>query len=101
MTTQIARYAMERLQLYLEEIAGEWFAWIEMFPGAYSQGASPHCAEKAAPAALRNYVQWLRQHGETLSPYLVGLANADIRVEAVEIHPAQCSSTGSEISSFF
>src|SRR5262245_41691248 len=98
---QIARSVMEKLQLYLEQIAGEWFAWIEMFPGAYSQGATPHCSEKAAPVALRNYIQWLRQHGETPTPQLLALGHTDIHVAIAEIHPAEATPDGREINGFF
>lgn len=92
---------MVTLQLALEEIQGDWFGWIETFPGAYSQGLSPQEAERFAPAALSDYLAWLRGHEEPTPPSLFGLTSAEIHIEVCEIHRAQIGPDGGEINGFF
>lgn len=57
---------MVTLRLYLEQISGEWFAWMENFPGAYSQAAGAEAAVIAAPKWCAEHLAWLRKHGEAL-----------------------------------
>ena len=51
---------MLNLRLYLENIAGYWFGWIEDFPGACVQGYSMGEVERSAPRAFADYLNWLR-----------------------------------------
>lgn len=79
---------MLTLRLYLEEMSGDWFGWIEDFPGATCQGTSPQDAQRAAPCALIDYVHWLRGHQERLPSILFDLTSADIQMHIAETHSA-------------
>ncbi|HZO91856.1 MAG TPA: DinB family protein [Chthonomonadaceae bacterium] len=92
---------MHTLRLYLEDIQGDWFGWMETFPGAFSQGMTPGAAARAAPAALIDYLRWLRAHEEPLPEHLQGLNSADFRVEVVEVQQAQQAPDGQERNGFF
>lgn len=87
---------METIRLSLEEIAGDWFGWMEDYPGAYSQGATPQAAIQAAPGALIDYVHWLRDHGESLPPLLARMPTVTARTEVVEMHPTRFAEEGLE-----
>jgi predicted RNase H-like HicB family nuclease len=69
---------MLNLRLYLETIAGDWFGWIEDYPGALVQGETPQEVERAGPSAFTDYLVWLRSHGEPLDPALSGVTSADV-----------------------
>jgi hypothetical protein len=97
---QIAGTTMVTLRLYLEEIQGDWFGWIEGFAGAYCQGTTPQAVACAAPCALLDYLTWLRSHDMTMA-LPTGLTDADMHVECVETHPAQRTPEGTEINGFF
>ena len=58
---------MMTLRLHLEQIVGDWFGWIENYPGAFSQGPTPDAAVLSAPGSYVNHLAWLRRHGETLA----------------------------------
>jgi len=100
MTAQIAGLMMVTLRLYLEEIQGDWFGWMEGFAGAYCQGATPPAALRDAPCVLLDYLMWLRCHDVSMA-LPTGLTSGDIHVDCVEIHPAQRTPEGSEINGFF
>jgi predicted RNase H-like HicB family nuclease/uncharacterized damage-inducible protein DinB len=92
---------MTTVRLYLEDIEGDWFGWIEGFPGAYSQGATPQEAAQRAPQALLRYAAWLQSHGEPVPSALAGQTSADLRPEIIEVHHAALTDTGYEINGFF
>jgi predicted RNase H-like HicB family nuclease len=92
---------MQTLRLYLEAIDGDWFGWMETFPGAYSQGATPEEATQAAPDALGDYLRWLRAHDEPLPAHLQGLTRLDFRVEVVATYQPRRIASGLEINGFF
>ena len=68
---------MINLRLYLENIAGDWFGWIEDFPGAFAQGATTQEAAHMTPRAFTDYLTWLNAHGEVLPAELKGATSAD------------------------
>jgi hypothetical protein len=74
---QIASPTMITLRLYLETIAGDWFGWIEGFPGAYARGVTANEVERSAPRAFSEYLLWLRLNGEDIPDGLSGLTSAD------------------------
>jgi predicted RNase H-like HicB family nuclease len=75
---------MHTLRLYLENVAGDWFGWIEDHPGAYCRGATPHDAERAAPRAFADYLKWHKSNGEPLPPELADVTSADFETTVVE-----------------
>lgn len=77
---QIASQAMIPLRLHVENIAGDWFGFIEDFPGAYASGRSAPDVEQAAPRAFADYLNWLRAHGEPVPHDLWGATSADFEV---------------------
>jgi predicted RNase H-like HicB family nuclease len=92
---------MQTLRLYLEDIDGDWFGWIEMFPGAFSQGPTSQAAAQAAPVALIDYMEWLRTHDVPSPTHLQRVGSAELRVEIVETYHAQRTASGHEINGFF
>jgi len=92
---------MQTLRLFLEEIEGDWFGWMEAFPGAFSLGPTPQAAAQAAPAAFMKYMDWLRAH-DALSPgALQGFSTGGMQIEVVETLRAQHTASGQEINGFF
>lgn len=92
---------MQTLRLYLEDMDGDWFGWIEMFPGAFSQGPTPQAAAQAAPVALIDYMEWLRAHDVPSPAHLQRVGSAELHVEIVETYSAQRTASGHEINGFF
>ena len=72
------------LRLYVENIAGDWFGWIEDFPGAYAPGATTREVERSAPRAFADYLNWLRSHGEPVPDDLRGVTSADFTSQVAQ-----------------
>ncbi len=87
---------MQTLRLYLEEIDGDWFGWIETFPGAFSVGTTPEAAVQAAPAALMDYLDWLRAHDALPSQRSQDLIRSTWQVEVETHRLPRAASTGEE-----
>jgi len=68
---------MITLRLYVENIAGDWFGWIEDFPGAYASGITSQDVERSTPRAFADHLQWLRSHGEPVPDGMWGMMSAD------------------------
>ncbi len=68
---------MITLRLYVENIAGDWFGWIEDFPGAYASGLTSQDVERSAPRAFADHLHWFKVHGEPVPPDLLGKISAD------------------------
>lgn len=92
---------MQTLNLYLEDIAGDWYGWIEMFPGAFSQGTTIQEATGKAPVAFVEYLHWLREHGELPPARLNDLTSATIRIEVIQTHSPHVTDLGDEVHGFF
>lgn len=92
---------MAVLHLYLEAIEGDWFGWIEHFPGAYTQGDDPEEAVQNAPHLCQDYVRWLAQHGEAIPDALCNLSPAHMEFRLAQVHWAEHPEMGREINGFF
>lgn len=92
---------MFTLRVFLEDIEGDWFGWMEAYPGGYSQGATPPEAIHRAPQAFQHYIQWLRAHGENVLPRLLTLLPSEIHVESIEISHSQRVASGGAAHGFF
>jgi predicted RNase H-like HicB family nuclease len=92
---------MLTLHLYLEDFAGDWIGWIEGFPGATSQGATPEEVVRQAPTAMLEYVQWLQRHAEPVPPRLQNESSYGLRPEIAAIHHPRAAQEGVEIHGFF
>ena len=77
---------MVTLRLYLENVAGDWFGWIEDFPGAYAQGATKQEAEESAARDFLQYVIWLALHGEPVPEVLRSKTTADFGIDVARVH---------------
>ncbi len=78
---------MISLRLYLENIAGDWYGWIEDYAGALVPGESPQAVERAAPQYLIHYLTWLETNGERVSDVLKATLDADYAITIVETIP--------------
>ena len=78
---------MVTLQLHVENIAGDWFGWIEDFPGAYASGETSLEVERSAPRAFAEYLKWLREHGSPLPNHLWDTTSADFLPTLANTHP--------------
>ncbi|HLJ53940.1 MAG TPA: hypothetical protein VKT77_02820 [Chthonomonadaceae bacterium] len=56
------------LRLYVENIAGDWFGWVDGYPGAFSRNGTAEGAVGTMPRAFASHVQWLRGHGLPVPP---------------------------------
>jgi uncharacterized damage-inducible protein DinB len=91
---------MRSLRIYVEDIAGDWFAWIEGCPGAYARAGSPEQAIQQAPLALGNYVAWLRSHNHEAGA-LSDATRTSLYIDVAERYKAERSNDGREVNAFF
>lgn len=92
---------MITLHLYLEDIQGDWFGWIEDCPGAFCQGTTAEDAARAASCVLNDYLHWLRAQDEPPPTVLNGLTNEDVYFEVGQVYRALRGQSGQEINAFF
>jgi hypothetical protein len=93
--------AMPGVSLRLEEICRGWVGWMDAYPGAYSQGTTALAATQNAPAALMDYLRWLRTHGETLPAALLHLSASAVHVEVAETVPVRLTPDGQLLPASF
>lgn len=83
---------MVSLRLYLENVAGDWFGWVEDYPGAFASGPNPQAVLRVAPARFADYLKWLRAHGEPLPDELRDKTSADFSSVAGQTIPTVAGS---------
>jgi hypothetical protein len=66
-------------------IAGDWFGWIEGFPGAYVSASTAKDVERSASRAFTEYLLWLKLNGEPVPEGFSGLTSADFTAKVAQL----------------